>query len=85
MDPDQLIPVLGSLQVITVNNMAAAALLLYEILITSGQEIKYIWSTSWSKISVLHVLIRYYALGYLIVNAYGISQPSLFTIHISNE
>ncbi|KAF8498293.1 hypothetical protein JB92DRAFT_2985084 [Gautieria morchelliformis] len=24
----------------------------------------------WTKISILHVLIRYYALGYLVVNAY---------------
>ncbi|KAF8503205.1 hypothetical protein JB92DRAFT_2971026 [Gautieria morchelliformis] len=50
--------------------MAVSALLLYEIFITSGQEIRYLWMTSWTKITVLHVLIRYYALGYLLINTY---------------
>ncbi|KAF8523018.1 hypothetical protein JB92DRAFT_2885858 [Gautieria morchelliformis] len=73
----ELPTVVARFRVIIINTLAATALLLYEILITSGQEIRYVWLTSWTKINVLHVLIRYYALGYLLVSAYGNTNANL--------
>ncbi|KAF8492249.1 hypothetical protein JB92DRAFT_3004115 [Gautieria morchelliformis] len=66
----QIAELTAGFRVNIINSMAATTLLLYEILITSGQEIRYIWLSSWTKINVLHILIRYYALGYLLISAY---------------
>ncbi|KAF8532022.1 hypothetical protein JB92DRAFT_2846312 [Gautieria morchelliformis] len=73
----ELPTVVARSRVIIINTLAATTLLLYEILITSGQEIRYVWLTSWTKINVLHVLIRYYALGYLLITAYGNTNANL--------
>ncbi|KAF8523016.1 hypothetical protein JB92DRAFT_2885830 [Gautieria morchelliformis] len=50
----ELPTVIARFQVIIINTLAATTLLLYKILITSGQEIRYVWLTSWMKINVLH-------------------------------
>ncbi|KAF8486504.1 hypothetical protein JB92DRAFT_1531900 [Gautieria morchelliformis] len=74
----ELTTVVAAFRVIIMNSMAATTLLLYEILITSGQETRYIWlRTSWTMINVLHVLIRYYALGYLLISTYATANANL--------
>ncbi|KAF8532019.1 hypothetical protein JB92DRAFT_2846293 [Gautieria morchelliformis] len=73
----ELPTVVARYRVLIINTFAATTLLLYEILITSGQEIRYVWLTSWTKINVLHVLTRYYALGFLLINAYATANANL--------
>lgn len=61
---------LRELQVCNFNAVAATTLVMYEIVITSGQEITFIWRSSWSFIKLLYLLIRYYSLVFLLVNSY---------------
>ncbi|KIJ30740.1 hypothetical protein M422DRAFT_53643 [Sphaerobolus stellatus SS14] len=51
--------------------VSATVLLSYEIFLTLGEEFKSIWLSSWSPITILHVLVRYYALCYMMINSYA--------------
>lgn len=39
-------------------------------MITLGQEIKYIWRSSWSLVKFLYIAIRYYAMFFLLINSF---------------
>lgn len=52
------------------NAVSATCLLLYEIILTFPDEVRYIWLSPWSLVTILHILIRYFALGLLIVSSY---------------
>ncbi|KAF8483087.1 hypothetical protein JB92DRAFT_3033002, partial [Gautieria morchelliformis] len=57
-----LISALSQLQKTNLSTAAATAWLTYEILITLGQEINYIWKAQWSSPKVLYLASRYYGL-----------------------
>lgn len=69
-DLQVLVDVLRDDKVVAYNTVAACCLLLYDIILSARYEIKYIWKSSWSLIKILHILIRYYALFYLVMAAY---------------
>ncbi|KAF8517004.1 hypothetical protein JB92DRAFT_2908310 [Gautieria morchelliformis] len=72
-----LISALSQLQKTNLSTAAATAWLTYEILITLGQEINYIWKTQWSPPKVLYLASRYYGLFNLVVNTFMTLRPNL--------
>jgi len=52
------------------NIVTATAWLGYEIVVTSSQEIKYIWKSPWSAVKVLYLLVRYYSILYLLITSF---------------
>ncbi|KAF8517001.1 hypothetical protein JB92DRAFT_2210835 [Gautieria morchelliformis] len=72
-----LISALSQLQKTNLSTAAATAWLTYEILITLGQEINYIWKAQWSPPKVLYLASRYYGLFNLVVNTFVTLTPNL--------
>lgn len=65
-----LIQTLQDLKVANINIVSATALLAYDVIITSGQEVEHIWRTPWSLVKVPYVLARYYALIFMLINSF---------------
>ncbi|KAF8498297.1 hypothetical protein JB92DRAFT_2985120 [Gautieria morchelliformis] len=68
---DTLYSLLWSNHIITYNNIAATALLLYDTIVTLDQEINLIWRSSWSFVTALYLLIRHYSMAHLLLSSYG--------------
>ncbi|KAF8522363.1 hypothetical protein JB92DRAFT_2888368, partial [Gautieria morchelliformis] len=62
-----LISALSQVQKTNLSTAAATAWLTYDILITVGQEINYIWKAQWSPPKVLYLASRYYGLFNLVL------------------
>ncbi|KAF8590631.1 hypothetical protein K439DRAFT_1627609 [Ramaria rubella] len=73
----ELFDTLNLLRISSFNTIASTSLLLYEIIITSGQEFNLIWRKPLSFISVVYALLRYYSLCYLLVLSYETINTSL--------
>jgi len=52
------------------NIVSAAALLMYEIVLTSGEEIQYIWRSSWSLVNMVYLFARYWAITFVLINVH---------------
>ncbi|KAF8572707.1 hypothetical protein K439DRAFT_1625587, partial [Ramaria rubella] len=66
----ELFNTLHFLRISSFNTIASTSLLLYEVIITSGQEFNFIWRKPLSFISIVYALLRYYSLSYLLVLSY---------------
>ncbi|KAG8759696.1 hypothetical protein FRC14_005274 [Serendipita sp. 396] len=68
---------------------AAITVVLYDILITLGDEVALVWPTSLSLVKVLYLMNRYIAIPCLLVGAYHVAAlraaPSVSVSHVSFE
>jgi len=79
--PTDLLAFLSSavrdIQSIRYSQLASGTVILYDHLITFGDEVELIWNTAWSPAKVLFMLNRYYILSSVIVNNYALFSPTL--------
>ncbi|KAG1798688.1 hypothetical protein EV424DRAFT_469601 [Suillus variegatus] len=55
-------------------NVAAGVVVLYDWVLTIGQEIELIWRQRWSLMTVLYLIIRYIGIPYSVVNSLRMSR-----------
>jgi len=73
----QFIVALKANQRNTYSYVAALTFYSYDIILSSGQEIKYIWGSKWSPVKALYFIIRYYCIVNLIAIVAVYSSTSL--------
>jgi len=56
--------------------MAAFTVLVYDIILTSGHEITYIWRAKWSFPTIVYLIIRYYGLAILAFTVFVLTRTS---------
>ncbi|KAF8240036.1 hypothetical protein L208DRAFT_1235133, partial [Tricholoma matsutake] len=62
--------------------VSALTFVSYDIIISSGQEIKYVWTSKWSIVKTLYFIVRYYAVINLMrMFAYAV-ESTLLTLQI---
>ncbi|KIJ56391.1 hypothetical protein M422DRAFT_23667 [Sphaerobolus stellatus SS14] len=74
-----IISLVKNLRIVSYSNLASTLLVFYDIILTSRSEIELIWRTPRTKITVLHLIIRYYSQLFLILTTYASVNTNLST------
>ncbi|KAF8726557.1 hypothetical protein AX14_007711 [Amanita brunnescens Koide BX004] len=61
--------------------VAACSLLVYDIILTSGREITYIWRAKWSFPKIVYLILRYYGAGFLAFITFSSSRYTFERCH----
>ncbi|KAG2138116.1 hypothetical protein BD769DRAFT_254110 [Suillus cothurnatus] len=77
-------PVINSNIFFTCWLVAAGVVVVYDWVLTLGQEIELIWRQRWSLMTVLYLVIRYIGIPYSVISAYSNMPPVSVTDAVSN-
>ncbi|KAG2117288.1 uncharacterized protein F5147DRAFT_833557 [Suillus discolor] len=77
-------PTINSNIIVSYWTVAAGVMVVYDWILTLGQEIELIWRQRWSLMTVLYLVIRYIGIPYSVVNVLGCLPLVSLTDAVSN-
>ncbi|KAF8519464.1 hypothetical protein JB92DRAFT_3094941 [Gautieria morchelliformis] len=70
-----LVTALSDIRMVNMAAAGATAWVCYDIFLTFGQEVAYIWKGRWSTAKIFYLISRYYSLTHLIVTLSVVTKP----------